>query len=545
MSTKFHTKIILYLLILTVAVTTLMGCQKNPANVSSSGDASSEAESASISFPIVDQKITLTLMVTKWTNHGVYDDMAFTKAYEEMTNIHIDWIECTSADATTAKSLAFQSGDMPDAMFLINTTVTDQDIYTYSAQGLIAELGPLVEQYAPNIKATFFGRADALAAMTASDGKIYSLPYLYNTTDISQQSIWYIRKSWLENLDLEFPKTTDDFYNVLTSFKNDDPNGNGLKDEIPFVIPGFHYTLWNPWGIDSWWGKNNMAVNAEGKIHYFPITDSFRNALGFYGKLWSEGLLEKNSVMGSSRTSKKLIKQGLVGCMIESYPTTYLEEDLCNDYIPMPIPSSNYKAEFSGNAAICTANSASKHTFLVSEKSQYKAELMKWLDYLYTKEGQILVNYGPVDDGYYTTDTEGKIKILDKTVDQFKTRGPGWVLVSPGTSVLNDAMAKADETDLTWQDLWHKRISQENLQKLYGSQVNPFTLSDLFYTPDETVVITERADAINSTFYYSNEFVTGVRSLDTQWSEFVEDAISKGVNNVTTVYQTAYDRAKK
>jgi len=80
---------------------------------------------------------------------------------------------------------------------------------------------------------------------------------------------------------------------------------------------------------------------------------------------------------------------------------------------------------------------------------------------------------------------------------------------------------------------------------LYGSQVNPFTLSDLFYTPDETVVITERADAINSTFYYSNEFVTGVRSLDTQWSEFVEDAISKGVNNVTTVYQTAYDRAKK
>lgn len=544
MSTKFLSKAILYLLVFTVASTSLYGCAKKQESISSDSSSIS-TEIPSVKFPIVQEKITLKLMVTKWTNHGAYDEMAFTKAYEALTNIHIDWIECASAEGSTAKNLAFQSGDMPDGMFLINSTVTDQDVYTYSQQGLIADLGSLIEQYAPNIKKTFYGRTDALAAMTASDGKIYTLPYLADPTQINEQSIWFIRKSWLENLNLEMPKTTEDFYKVLTSFKNDDPNGNGLKDEIPFVIPGLHYTLWNPWGIDSWWGKNNMAVNAEGKLHYFPITDSFKNALSYYNKLWSEGLLEKNSVLGSSRTSKKLINQGLVGCMIESWPPSYLEENLCNDYVPMPIPNSMYKAEFSGNAAICSVNGASKHTFLVSEKSKYKAELMKWLDYLYTKEGQILVNYGPADDGYYNYNAEGKVNILDKKVDKFKTRGPGWVLVSPGTSTLGDAMAKTEETNLTWSELWYKRISQENLKKIYGTQINPFTLSDLFFTPEETAVITEHADAIGNTFYYSNEFILGIQSLDTQWSVFVEDAISKGVKDVTTVYQTAFDRAKK
>lgn len=33
---------------------------------------------------------------------------------------------------------------------------------------------------------------------------------------------------------LEVPETLDDFYDVCMAFKTQDPNGNGIADEIPF-----------------------------------------------------------------------------------------------------------------------------------------------------------------------------------------------------------------------------------------------------------------------------------------------------------------------
>lgn len=45
----------------------------------------------------------------------------------------------------------------------------------------------------------------------------------------------WIYKPWLEKLNLSEPKTLDEFYNVLKAFKEKDPNGNGLADEIPFI----------------------------------------------------------------------------------------------------------------------------------------------------------------------------------------------------------------------------------------------------------------------------------------------------------------------
>ena len=42
------------------------------------------------------------------------------------------------------------------------------------------------------------------------------------------------RQDWLDKLGLPIPETTDDLYNTLKAFKTQDPNGNGLNDEIPF-----------------------------------------------------------------------------------------------------------------------------------------------------------------------------------------------------------------------------------------------------------------------------------------------------------------------
>lgn len=44
----------------------------------------------------------------------------------------------------------------------------------------------------------------------------------------------YIRRDWLNNLNLKVPNTMEEFYKTLKAFKTQDPNGNGIPDEIPY-----------------------------------------------------------------------------------------------------------------------------------------------------------------------------------------------------------------------------------------------------------------------------------------------------------------------
>src|SRR5699024_315051 len=72
-------------------------------------------------------------------------------------------------------------------------------------------------------------------AITAPDGNIYALPQVNECYHCSYSQKLWIYQPWLDELGLEMPTTTDEFYEVLKAFKEDDPNGNGKADEIPLA----------------------------------------------------------------------------------------------------------------------------------------------------------------------------------------------------------------------------------------------------------------------------------------------------------------------
>ena len=55
------------------------------------------------------------------------------------------------------------------------------------------------------------------------------IPNYNDVKNLSLTQQYYIRKDWLEKLGLEEPKTVDELYNVLVTFRDKDPNGNGKK----------------------------------------------------------------------------------------------------------------------------------------------------------------------------------------------------------------------------------------------------------------------------------------------------------------------------
>ena len=96
----------------------------------------------------------------------------------------------------------------------------------------------------------------------------------------------WINKTWLENLGLEMPTTTEEFENVLKAFKDQDPNGNGVADETPLSgsITGWNTGVENPLLCAFLYNDGSSSsyrVNLEdGKVSFAPSMDKFKEGLG-------------------------------------------------------------------------------------------------------------------------------------------------------------------------------------------------------------------------------------------------------------------------
>lgn len=183
-------------------------------------------------------------------------------------------------DDTNIKLKGTASGSNTDAQQEFNIMLTNQplpdiiqgnknDINKNAVEGALIPLEDLIKEYAPNIQKVFDEHPEYIAGSVASDGKLYYIPSLYE----GKPSMgFYIRQDWLDKLGLETPTTLDEYYNVLKAFREQDPNGNGKKDEVPY--------FYRDKGVDGliqlWNAYNGWHVGADGKVVHGKTKQSTR-----------------------------------------------------------------------------------------------------------------------------------------------------------------------------------------------------------------------------------------------------------------------------
>ena len=72
---------------------------------------------------------------------------------------------------------------------------------------------------------------------TFPDGTIRSLAKIQPCRPMTRNQP-IINKVWLDKLGLAIPTTIQELKDVLIAFKTQDPNGNGIADEIPSPTTG-------------------------------------------------------------------------------------------------------------------------------------------------------------------------------------------------------------------------------------------------------------------------------------------------------------------
>jgi putative aldouronate transport system substrate-binding protein len=258
--------------------------------------------------------------------------------------------------------------------------------------GAYIALDELIQKHAPNIKKFYDSRPDVKRAATASDGKIYSLPFV---PDGEPAEGWFIRKDWLTKLNLSAPKTLDEFYNVLTAFKTKDPNGNGKADEVPLFFRGVYNAINIPANL---YGMNNEIDVKNGKIYYGAYEPEAIKYYQFAAKLYSEKLIEQEIFTRKGDPRNLFLTDSDTGGVTHDWFASTIQKadqgkakNANLDFAAfLPPADINGKVvEYSTRETVRPLSSIA-----ISKTNKYPVETIKMLDYLFTEEGRRLMNYG-------------------------------------------------------------------------------------------------------------------------------------------------------
>ena len=500
------------------------------------GGAAEGIEISKEGFPIASEPITLTLMapdvgIQNWENMLVLQEM------EELTGIKMSYLNAPKDSFDTKKNLVFASQDYPDIFYAAGLTTAEQ--LNYGEQGVLLPLEDLIDEYAPNFKALLDENPEVRKSITAPDGHIYSLPVVEFSQHWYRNPMWY-NGDFLKALNIDkLPETTEELYTYLKRVKEEDPNGNGIADEIP--ISSVTTAAANLRDIRTWllgaFGvyEEEIYVDDNDVVHYTPLEDGFKEYLQYMNRLWAEELLDHESFSQTAEQKKAKAQENRVALFSDwhAYMTKGGEQST-EDPMFAPVRSESVDAP-----AIAKNRGITTGAFAISKDNPYPEASMRWVDYIYSYEGALLFNKGPEGVLWEYTDEANRVKQhlpvpndMDRE-DYRATITPNYGIPAPTVNM--DDINKGLKTDF---DLWVENETQTKLLDR-GARI-PFPT--LFLTVEEQSEINGlNSDLSTYVKQMEAKFITGSEPFE-NWDNYLNTLKKMGVERVQEIYQAAYDR---
>ena len=486
-------------------------------------------------------KEKLTVMAVQLANHGDFNEMGFTKQIEEELNVEIEWQLIQAEDIESKVALACASGNLPDVMCILDDRMPGSVFMKYTADGTLLQLDDLIDQYGENIKKMFETYPQTKTDSTAADGKIYSLPLVNVTSDNQLRFPYklYIRQTWLDNLNLEVPTTLEQLYSVLTAFRDDDPNGNGQQDEIPLSMAGIPDAYFGNWGLSFSYNSGYLAVNDEGQVQYGYAADGTKKGLTYLNRLTTQGLAEMTD---NDNKFQSKVRSGVVGVFYGLDKYVVAGDDVGKEYT-MIAPLS---AEDGSTPVMSVSNSVTPNAVFITKKCQNTETAMKFIDYLYSTEGSILVNYG-ADGEKVTKNGDGKYEWVEENADvDAYTYAPGHALPSLLDDKLKDAFLEISDDKKILREKQDDELELEVKNVLAGKHEPKNEIGVMMLDKQAAEIEEKYYDAIKEyAIEMVNKFANGEVNVETGWEGYMEEINKKGLAELLAEYQRIYDAKQK
>ena len=533
-------KLLALLLALVLCLGILAGCDKKPAETTPGetkpGSSTGEAKLNKDIYPI-DFDGTIKIV----TGKADADKADNWVRWEEWTGVDVEW-QTVSEEQTPL--LFLDESQMPDAFFQAYGLTVPQ-INEYGQSGMLINFMDYLDQM-PNLKAVYEGDSKIFDAVKDANGDVYTLPYICDTLTMCS-NLFYVRTDMTTAAGWEtLPATVEDFLVMCEDLVNYYKDVDGY---VPMVCNGDASLAYN--GAYSRFffpafGElmyPDITTNATfDKIEIGFATEQFKNYLTFMNTLYTEGYMDPDCFVADGAVGKaKLMEASTTMNPYATYlePKNFASGEM--EFQTFPPLSSQYNSE----ARWANPNHYLSGTYMVNAKTKNLDACLAFLDAAYSTEENPLDEAGTVwgislwvgqkDVDYTINKEEGSFQYLPHEGYDSPTN---WLHVAGSGSACY----------LLWPYYEASGSGQE--KKALGTRdiLMPHGV-DIFYTTlltlsqDEQDIYNDCWTDINKYVTEMNAaFITGQKSLDTDWDAYINALNEMGLQDIINIYQAALDR---
>ncbi|MDF2718677.1 MAG: extracellular solute-binding protein family 1 [Paenibacillus sp.] len=465
-----------------------------------------------------------------------FGEIASYKELESRTGAKVDFQHPAFGQERDQFNLMIASGRLPDVIEYLWSGVPKGPDNAIKEKRII-RLNELIEKHAPNLSKVLKENPEFRKLATTDEGNLYMFPYFADAPDALVYNGPALRKDWLDKLGLQVPTTLREWESVLISFRDMDPNGNGIKDEIPLLFDAKVMNVGN--AFVGAYGITSVFYQDNGKVKYGPIDPRFKQFLVMMNRWYEEGLIDKDFATLDQKLKDAKMTEGLVGSMamntgygIGSYTGAMAKTDPAFKLIAAPYPSlepggqsiGHKESPFNGRGAAITAS------------AEQPEKIVRWLDYAYGEAGKMLFNFGIENVSYKMENGYPKLTSL--------------ITNNPDQLSMSLAMTRYSHGTFSGPFVYDKRFAEQYASMPEQKQaISLWTKADhsklmppLTMNSAESLKQTSIMNDVNP--YYEemvNKFIMGVEPLD-NFDKFVATIRKMGIDEVIRLKQDALDR---
>ena len=484
-------------------------------------------------LPLTTEDVTFTYFTTLNPQiTGYMSDLSenlFYQTAKEMTGVNIEFHLASPDTQTENFQLMVAGGDYDDLIGSEGANYTggvelaiQDDVYVNILD---------YEEYAPHYFDLVRRDEYDYASLLTDSGYMAGFGIVYTEEQPLNQG-YMIRQDWLDEQGLDTPTTYDQWHNVLLNFRDN-------YNCTPLALTGFNISGLSA-GFDVYGDVSFMSVPVyvkDGTVEFGWVQDSYKDYIQLMHDWFDEGLIDADELLNSAPfpDEDKIItdKRGI--WKVERDNMVYYA-DLAQDpdfrAVAIPYPSMNEGETTHFKER--TPNLATPALYVTTGCEDVPL-LIQWLDFRYSKEGATLANYGT--EGYtFEYDADGNPAFTDVITanDQGMTCSLAmnvytlWRCECLYDAYRMNSTFTQDQKDAP--DIWAENSDAQ------------CTLPSVTLTASEG----ETASSIYSDVYtfaaeHITKFISGDEDMS-QYDAFVEQLKGMQIDELTKIYQDAYDR---
>lgn len=497
-------------------------------------------------LPLTDEGETFSLWLSVPSNvgtlfkNGMADHEIFQKA-EEFTGVHIEFLEQSAETASDKFNLMLVSGDYPD---LVNGMDFNGGNDLAVESDFAMNLAEDIADYAPNYQDIIDSDPSIIKTITTDEGNVVAF-YTFNSEKQGTTEGAWIRGDWLEDLNLENPKTYDQWEEVLTAFKTEKGAEEPLmmpSDMVPsgnFLASGFGIAA----TFQSMMGAAYPYYVEDGEVKFGPLEEGYREYVTLINDWMNKGLISTTFIQDNANPMGDVystnVSTGRSGIFFNGVGMISMFQANLTDADPNGQLIACYDARQNEDDVLHNANQDSivgKMGITITTACENYELAMNWCDFWYTQDGVLLANYGILGESF-DFDENGIpyiTELVTNNPDGLSLMDTQFMYSTDSVNRINDitkTRSTYTEAGLAARDIWD------------------YNRDDANTLPEAVELNADEADEHSSIYSDINtrlqegiaQFITGARPMD-EWDSFVEELYDMGIEDCIELYQAAYDR---